>query len=184
MSSVFFWEPTGINGLLCFCPRPFFDDRGAFFTLWSEEILQQAGVRTPFVQDNCSLSRKGVLRGLHFQEPPQAKLVWAASGAVFDVAVDLRPGSPTFGRHFSAVLDGASHRTLYLPEGFAHGFLALEENTVFCYKCSAYYAPDGQRGVCWNDPALDIPWPFAPTLLSEKDAALPTLGQLKQAAKE
>ena len=175
MTALFFEEPTGIEGLVCLRCQSFADERGSFTTTYARDSLGAFGIHADFVQDNYSISKKGVLRGLHYQTPPQAKLVQVVQGAAFDVAVDLRRDSPTFGRHFSVLLDPIDRRMLFLPEGFAHGFLSLADDTVFCYKCSAYYAPDGQRGIAWNDPDLDIDWPFAPLFLSEKDAALPRL---------
>ncbi len=175
-------------------PRVFGDARGFFVESFrAAQYAQALGVREEdFVQDNLSRSAKGVLRGLHFQKAPhaQGKLVGVLAGAVFDVAVDVRPDSPTYGKHVSITLtppryDAASNtwtwRQFWIPAGFAHGFLALEDNTLFAYKCAhSYYAPASDAGVRWNDPALAIPWPYkeygiAQPLLSDKDAALPLL---------
>jgi dTDP-4-dehydrorhamnose 3,5-epimerase len=141
----------------------------------------EAGLPTRWLQDNRSRSRKHVLRGLHFQSTvPQGKLVWVVSGEAFDVAVDVRRGSPTFGKWFGTILRGGSPMTIYIPPGFAHGLLALADDTEVAYKCDALYDPSGDRGVRWDDPALGIEWPVDSPLLSEKDRALPTLAELEQ----
>lgn len=159
------------------------DHRGFFSEIFSERVLHDAGIRRHWVQDNHSLSRaKGTLRGLHFQMPPhaQAKLVRVARGAILDVAVDLRPGSASFGRHVAAVLDATDGAQLYVPEGFAHGFCTLQPETEITYKVSAYYAPSHDRGLAWDDPGLGIDWPgFAdPALMSARDHAWPGLADL------
>lgn len=156
------------------------DHRGFFSEVFSERVLRAAGIEVAMVQDNHSLSRRrGTVRGLHFQVPPhaQAKLVRVVRGAILDVAVDLRDGSPSFGRHVAAVLDAGSGCQIFIPEGFAHGFCTLEPDTEIVYKVSAYYAPSHDRGVRWNDPALGIDWPdFADeALMSARDRALPML---------
>lgn len=131
---------------------------------------------TPLVQDNMSRSVQGVLRGLHFQWPqPQAKLVYVLEGEIVDLAVDVRAGSPTFGRSLAVVLTAESKRQIYIPEGFAHGFCVVSPTATVAYKCSTYYAPQYDRGVCWNDPQLAIDWPVKQPTLSEKDAKLPLL---------
>ncbi|MGI6192559.1 MAG: dTDP-4-dehydrorhamnose 3,5-epimerase [Christensenellales bacterium] len=172
------FENTHLFGVVIITPQLFRDERGSFSEIFRMDEFAKNGIPRTFAQENCSLSQKGVLRGLHFQDPPQGKLVWVAHGEAFDVAVDIRPGSPTFGKHVSLILSGRDRRMLYIPEGFAHGFLALSEDTVFCYKCTAYYAPMAQRGIRWDDPALSIEWPSYPRYLSEKDASLPTLREL------
>lgn len=164
-------------------PRRHADARGVFAETYSTRALRMAGLTTIFVQDNHSVShRKGTVRGLHFQIPPhaQAKLVRVVRGAILDVAVDLRHGSPTFGRHVAAVLTAADWSTLFIPEGFAHGFCTLEDDTEVVYKASAHYAPTHDRGVLWKDPALGIDWPVAEdaAILSEKDRVLPPLAAL------
>lgn len=166
-------EKTFIEGLLVIQPRVFEDARGYFFESFNEKLLAEAGVTTHFVQDNQSLSQKGVLRGLHFQAPPhaQAKLVRVISGAVLDIAVDIRKGSPTYGKHYSIELNGRNKTMFYIPAGFAHGFATLEDHTVFSYKCSAYYNKDSEGTLLWNDPELEIDWNLFAPLLSEKDKA-------------
>lgn len=166
--------PTALEGLVRLRPKVFTDDRGCFMETFNADAFAEAtGIRTPFVQDNESRSRAGVLRGLHLQAAPhaQAKLVRVAAGAVLDVCVDLRKGSPTFGKHVSVRLDTANNDMLYIPAGMAHGFLALEDNTVFAYKCSAYYAPQAERTLLWNDPDLGIDWGIQAPIVSEKDRA-------------
>ena len=168
---------TGIEGLLIIEPRVFGDERGYFFESYSERDFTQAVGPVKFVQDNESKSRYGVLRGLHFQKEPyaQAKLVRVVSGAVLDVAVDLRKGSPTFGRHFSVELTGENHRQFFIPKGFAHGFCVLSKEVVFQYKCDEFYHPEAEGGIAWNDPDLAIDWrlPASDLILSPKDQKHP-----------
>ena len=163
-------------------PQIFEDARGFFYEAYRKDLLAQEGIREEFVQDNFSRSSKGVLRGLHFQEPPraQAKLVQVLRGRVFDVAVDLRKGSKTFGKHVTATLSGENKNMIYIPKGFAHGFLVLEDDTEFFYKASDFYSPVHEKGICWNDPELGIRWPKldTPYLLSDKDKKFPVLNQL------
>lgn len=169
---------TDIEGPLIIEPRVFLDKRGYFFESFSlREFTAQAGP-VKFVQDNESYSaRRGVLRGLHFQKgkAAQAKLLRVVRGSVLDVAVDIRPGSPTRGRYVSAVLSGENKRQFFIPRGFAHGFLVLEDDTVFQYKCDNYYAPEAEGSYRWNDPTLAIDWGVLPDelILSEKDAQAP-----------
>ena len=152
------------------------DGRGYFLETYRAQRYAEQGLPDTFVQDNLSFSRKGVLRGLHYQlGRPQGKLVWVLQGEVFDVAVDIRRGSPTFGRWVSATLSSADHRQLYVPEGFAHGFCVLSETALFTYKCTDYYAPEEERGIRWDDPALGIDWPVAEPIVSDKDRAYPAL---------
>ncbi len=137
------------------------------------------GIDAAFVQDNVSISRHGVLRGLHFQHPrAQAKLVQAVRGEVFDVAVDVRVGSPTFGRAAWTTLSETNHRQLFIPSGFAHGFVVTSDEAIVSYKCSEYYSPGAEHAIRWNDPALAIPWPVAAPILSPKDAAAPLLSAI------
>jgi dTDP-4-dehydrorhamnose 3,5-epimerase len=160
-----------IPDVLLFEPRVFTDTRGRFLELWNAERYPALGLTTSFVQDNMSVSGAGVLRGLHFQNPhAQGKLVTVVRGAAFDVAVDIRVGSPTFGKFVTALISAENARQLYIPPGFAHGFLSLEDQTTFMYKCTAPYAPHAERTLLWNDPALGISWPHDGPVLSEKDA--------------
>ncbi|GAB4480660.1 MAG: dTDP-4-dehydrorhamnose 3,5-epimerase [Erythrobacter tepidarius] len=164
---------TAIPGVLIIEPRVFGDARGFFMETWNAAGFAAAGLDLAFVQDNHSRSQKGVLRGLHFQNPgPQGKLVRVANGAVFDVAVDLRASSPTFGQWVGVELSAANKRMLWVPEGFAHGFLTLADDTDFLYKCTAPYAPQSEHTLAWNDPAVGIAWPLngIDPLISEKDA--------------
>jgi dTDP-4-dehydrorhamnose 3,5-epimerase len=165
---------TGIPGPLIIEPSVFGDERGFFMETWNEASFAMAGLKLTFVQDNHSRSQKGVLRGLHFQNPaPQGKLVRVARGAVFDVAVDLRASSPNFGQWVGVELSANNKRMMWVPEGFAHGFLTLEDNTDFLYKCTAPYAPQAEHTLAWDDPAVGIEWPLdgATPTLSAKDAA-------------
>lgn len=166
---------TELNGLLLIKPKVFEDNRGYFFEPYNKKVFENAGVKTDFVQDNQSLSGKNVLRGLHFQAPPfaQGKLVRVISGAVVDVAVDIRKNSPTYGKHYSVELNESNKWMLYLPEGFAHGFVTLTDNTIFAYKCTNYYNKESEGCVLWNDPDLNIQWGISYPILSEKD----TIGQ-------
>ena len=165
--------PTDIPDVLVIEPRVFGDARGFFMEMWNVGSFAAAGLDLTFVQDNHSRSQKGVLRGLHFQNPgPQGKLVRVTKGAVFDVAVDLRKSSPTFGQWVGVELSAENKRMFWVPEGFAHGFLTLADDTDFLYKCTAPYAPQSEHTLAWDDPAVGIEWPklgMAP-IISEKDA--------------
>ena len=160
-------------------PTIFPDERGFFFESYREEWMQQIGVTHTFVQDNQSFSKKGVVRGLHFQRAPhaQAKLVRVVQGSVLDVVVDLRKAEPTFGKSFVLELSAKKNNQLYIPAGFAHGLAALEDS-VFFYKCSARYDKESDGGIFWNDPALNIEWPFQSPIVSAKDQQFPTLQEL------
>jgi len=170
-----------IDSLLEFRPRIFGDDRGAFFESFSARTMAGLGLpHLDWVQDNQSSSKAGTVRGLHFQRPPhaQAKLVRVAQGRALDVVVDLRRHSPTYGQHVTVELSAALGNVFFVPIGFAHGFVALEDDTLFLYKCTDYYAPAAEGGLCWNDPALGIDWQLpSPALVSPKDALLPTLAE-------
>ncbi|MCX7123518.1 MAG: dTDP-4-dehydrorhamnose 3,5-epimerase [Gammaproteobacteria bacterium] len=170
---------TGLAGLLLIKPKAFGDSRGYFMESYQEQRYQDAGITTHFVQDNVSRSQKGVLRGLHFQtEHAQDKLVMVSRGQVFDVAVDIRTGSPTFGQSYGVILNDQNHWQLYVPKGFAHGFYVMENDTDFCYKCSDYYHPEFETGILWSDPDLKIDWPLDPNItpiISTKDQLLPQL---------
>jgi dTDP-4-dehydrorhamnose 3,5-epimerase len=172
----FIFKPCSIEGLCEIHPKVFGDDRGYFFEVWSERDFTVAGLSMTFVQDNQSRSSRGVLRGLHFQKThPQGKLVRAIAGEVFDVAVDMRPGSPSRGKWHGVVLSGETRNQFYIPPGFAHGFLVLSETAVFAYKCTDFYHPEDEGGIVWNDSAVNIAWPDLGMeyLLSEKDKKLP-----------
>ncbi len=162
-----------IPGLLVIEPRVFIDERGVFYeTFHEEKFLAAAGLKSiHFYQDNESISKKNVLRGLHFQQPPfaQGKLVRVVQGKVIDIAVDLRKGSPTYGKHFSVELSSENKKQFWIPEGFAHGFVALEENTIFNYKCTNYYNPESERTIQWDDVDLKIDWQVSQPIISEKD---------------
>ena len=169
---------TDIDGVVIFEPRAFTDDRGTFMETYHRGRYADNGVGE-FCQDNVSISRQGTLRGLHYQHPRgQAKLVQVLQGEVVDVAVDIRRGSPTYGRSVTAVLSEANHRQIFIPEGFAHGFCVTSESALFVYKCSQFYAPDCEGGVLWCDPDLAIPWPVNAPLLSPKDQRLPRLADI------
>lgn len=160
-------------------PKVFEDPRGFFLETFNHEKYKAAGLPTAFVQDNWSRSSKGILRGLHFQHPfDQGKLVWVTRGAVFDVAVDVRKGSPTFGKWFGLELSEANKKQLWIPPGFAHGFCVLSDVADFLYKCTQAYAPGCEHSIAWNDPDIGIGWPTKDPMLSKKDAAAPRLRDL------
>ena len=173
---------TEIEGLIIIEPRIFKDARGYFFESFSQREFEEKICQTTFVQDNESYSCYGVVRGLHFQQAPfsQAKLVRVVKGAVLDVAVDILEGSPTYGKHVAIELTDDNHRQLFIPRGFAHGFSVLSDEVIFQYKCDNYYAPQSERGITWNDPALNIDWriPADKIILSEKDTKYPLLKDL------
>lgn len=174
--------PTAIPDVKVIIPRVFRDARGFFVETYNAQRYKDAGILADFVQDNESFSARGVMRGLHWQAAPytQAKLVRVIHGAVWDVVVDIRKGSPTFGQSVSAVLTGENGHQLFIPRGFAHGFVVLEDRTLFAYKCDHFYHPEAERGLHFHDPALGIAWPEmeeAP-ILSEKDRVLPLLADI------
>jgi len=175
---------TDIEGLAVIEPRIFKDPRGYFFESFSERDFAEQVAPVKFVQDNESKSSYGVIRGLHFQKPPyaQAKLVRVVKGKVLDVAVDLRVGSPTYGKHYAVELSEDNHRQFFIPRGFAHGFSVLSEEVIFQYKCDNYYAPQSEGSVIWNDPDLGIDWgvPVEKAVLSEKDNRNPRLKDLEK----
>jgi dTDP-4-dehydrorhamnose 3,5-epimerase len=170
---------TKIAGLVEIFPRVFSDDRGVFFESFNKQAFEKHGLPVDFVQDNQSFSKKGVVRGLHFQKAPyaQGKLVRVISGRVLDVAVDIRPGSPTFGKYEIFELRSDINNFAYVPEGFAHGFVALED-TIFSYKCTNIYNKESESGILWNDPDLGIDWGVTDPIVSEKDEILPTFKSL------
>ena len=172
-------EPTPLPGVLIVEPDVFGDSRGFFFETWRESRYRAAGIDVGFCQDNLSRSARGVLRGLHLQQPSaQAKLVWVLEGEVFDVAVDVRVGSPNFGGWFGAALSFENKRQLFLPEGFAHGFCVISDHALFAYKCSRDYAADDELSVLWNDPEIGVDWPVGDPLLSDKDRSAPRLSEI------
>ena len=169
---------TPIDGLLTIEPKIFADPRGMFYEVYSENRYEEHGIPC-FVQDNHSISKKGVLRGLHYQvNPGQGKLVRVTRGEVFDVAVDIRKQSPTYGKWWGLSLSETNNFQLYIPIGFAHGFCVLSELAEVLYKCSDYYSPENERGILWNDPDLAIDWPVKDPILSEKDAVSPLFSEL------
>ncbi len=172
--------PTGLPGVLLVEPRVFQDSRGFFLETYHREKYAVAGIDPVFVQDNHSHSNRGTLRGLHAQrERPQAKLVRAVRGEMFDVAVDIRVGSPAFGRWAGALLSGTNYRQLYIPPGFAHGFCVLSDEVDVEYKCSDLYVPGDEIAIAWNDPEIGIEWPVPDPILSDKDRAAPRLSELR-----
>lgn len=184
-SGNFTFTPTGIEGVIIVDVKSYGDARGCFMETYKKEDFVRGGITVNFVQDNQSTSSKGVLRGLHFQKNfPQSKLVRVVEGAVFDVAVDLRSGSPTYGRWAGVELSAENRRQLFIPRGFAHGFLVLSECAVFCYKCDDVYHPTDEGGLMWNDPAIGVEWPAMKgddvfcedrIQVSEKDKQQPSL---------
>ena len=170
---------TPIAGAMIVEPQVLGDERGFFMETWRADRFAAAGIDASFVQDNHSRSAKGVLRGLHYQLPnPQGKLARVIAGAVFDVIVDLRESSASFGQWFGLELSAENKRMLWAPPGLAHGFLTLSQSADFVYKCTAFYSPADERAVRWDDPALAIAWPYAPSVISDRDRAWPTLAEL------
>ena len=171
---------TPLPGVLIIEPKVFGDHRGFFKETFQVERYKEAGIVLPFVQDNHSRSQKGVLRGLHLQKThPQGKLVSGSSGAVYDVAVDIDPNSPTFGQHVGVELTEDNHLQLWIPPGYAHGFCVLTDTADFQYKCTDLYHPEDESGLIWNDPDVNIDWPVESPNLSEKDLKLPSLRQIE-----
>ncbi len=162
---------TELKGLYIIEPKVFEDPRGYFFESYNLKEFQEKGLDLKFVQDNQSKSQKGVLRGLHFQNPPfaQGKLIQVIKGSVLDVSVDIRKDSPTYGKHFSMVLSEQNKKMLYISEGFAHGFLTLDDETIFSYKCTNFYNPAAESSILWNDENLNIDWGINDPIISEKD---------------
>jgi dTDP-4-dehydrorhamnose 3,5-epimerase len=175
---------AGLPGVLLVEPDVFGDERGFFMESYNRRRYAEQGLDAEFVQDNLSYSARGVLRGLHFQNPnPQGKLVSVLEGEVFDVAVDIRVGSPTFGQWTGVTLSAANKRQFYVPEGFAHGFLVTSEAALFAYKCTDFYNPAAEGGALWNDPEVGVDWPVEEPVLSEKDRNAPTLRELAAAGR-
>jgi dTDP-4-dehydrorhamnose 3,5-epimerase len=173
------FEPTRLPEVVLIKPRVFGDARGFFFETWQQRTFSEAGLNASFVQDNHSHSTRYTLRGLHFQiRQPQGKLVRVTRGEAYDVVVDIRRSSPRFGQWVGAVLSDSNHHLLWVPPGFAHGYLALSDTVDFIYKCTDFYSPQDERSIRWDDPALAVKWPFPPgtaPVLSSKDAAAPLL---------
>jgi dTDP-4-dehydrorhamnose 3,5-epimerase len=168
-------KKTSIEGLLLIEPKIWKDDRGYFFESFRKDIFEKEGLNIDFIQDNQSLSHKGTVRGLHFQNLPyeQGKLVRVIKGKVLDVVVDIRKNSPTYGQKYSIELSEENQLQLWIPPGFAHGFSTLEDHTIFCYKCTNYYHKASEGGLRWNDPSLNIDWKVSTPIVSEKDSSLP-----------
>lgn len=173
----FIFEPLPLSGLIKIQATGYPDDRGIFVEIFKESMFKEAGLVHSYVQDNYSHSKKNVLRGLHYQQHPasQAKLIRCLQGEIFDVAVDIRKSSPTYGRWFGLKLTGDEYTMLHIPAGFAHGFIVRSETADILYKCSAEYSPADERGICWNDPVLNIHWNCPDPIVSKKDGALPLL---------
>jgi len=167
---------TPIAGIQIIEPQVFSDARGYFFESYQKEKFKKSGIEAEFIQDNESLSQKNTVRGLHFQAPPfaQGKLVRVIQGRVYDVCVDIRKNSPTYGKHFGIELSAQNHLMLWIPVGFAHGFSVLEDNTIFVYKCTEVYHKESEGGILWNDATLNIDWKVSEPIVSEKDRNLPT----------
>jgi dTDP-4-dehydrorhamnose 3,5-epimerase len=174
---------TGFKGLKIFEPRVFADSRGYFFESFNKQVFDEAGIHSDFVQDNESKSQRGVLRGLHYQLDPmaQAKLIRVVEGEVLDVVVDIRVGSPTYGKSFSLVVSAENKKQLYIPRGFAHGFLVLSDTCIFQYKCDNYYSKESEGGIHFSDPELNIEWGFdlSQAIVSDKDKILPPFKDCK-----
>lgn len=170
-------KEINIQGPLVLQPRVFYDERGYFFESYNKELFEKLGIQPAFLQDNQSLSQQGAVRGLHFQAPPfaQGKLVRVVQGAVYDVIVDIRRESPTYGQHFGIELTAENFSMLWIPPGFAHGFSTLRDQTIFQYKCTNVYNKESEGGVLWNDPVLGIDWKIEEPILSPKDLVLPIL---------
>ena len=166
-----------IPDLKIITPQLFSDQRGVFFETYKKSLFDEQNIKVTFVQENRSVSRKKVMRGLHYQKEPKAqgKLVSVQTGKIFDVAIDIRKNSPTFGKHKSIVLDGETGTMFWIPPGFAHGFLSLEDHTTVTYKTTDEYSPNHERGIFWNDPDLGIKWPYLDVIVNERDSKFPLL---------
>lgn len=170
---------TTLEGILIIEPEIFTDNRGYFMEIYQADRFHDAGFQEPFVQDNLSFSTKGTLRGLHFQiQRPQAKLVQAVTGEIFDVVVDIRPASKTFGQWAGILISQQNKRQVFIPAGFAHGFCVLSPTAHFLYKCTKFYNPDDEGGIIWSDPLIGIEWPIREPIISEKDRRYPPLSEL------
>ena len=173
-------KETKLPGVLILEPKVFPDDRGYFLETWNSTRYEQVGIPGLFVQDNISFSKKGILRGLHFQYPQsQGKLIQVLSGEVMDIIVDIRVGSPTYSQWIGEVISESNHRQIYVPPGFAHGYCVTSETALFSYKCTDFYNPATEHGIIWNDPDIRIEWPIAQPVLSPKDEAYSRLKDLR-----
>lgn len=171
--------PTPLTGVVVIEPKVFEDARGFFMETHQQQRYREAGIDRVFVQDNISFSKRRTLRGLHYQLPKaQAKLVQVITGEIFDVAVDIRKSSPTFGKWTGVCLSADNHRQIFIPEGFAHGFCVLSDTSHVLYKCTAFYSPRDEKGILWSDPRIGIEWPIKSAVLSEKDRVYPLLSDL------
>ena len=171
--------PTDLDGVIMLEPDVFGDHRGFFLESYHKQRYSEVGIKETFVQDNLSFSTSNTLRGLHYQHPQgQAKLVQVLEGEIYDVAVDIRYGSPSFGRWTGALLSSENRRQFFIPKGYAHGFCVLSDTALFHYKCSGYYAPQHEGGICWDDPGLGIDWPVNSPTLSERDLNFQRLGDI------
>ena len=172
-------QPTALPEVLLIEPRLFGDERGHFLETYHGQRYRDSSVSATFVQDNLSHSHRGVVRGLHYQwGHPQGKLIMVVQGEIFDVAVDIRQGSPSFGRWVGVTLSARDYQQLYIPEGFAHGFCVTSDSATVCYKCTDFYVPQDDRGIRWDDPTLAISWPITEAILSDKDRSLPPLTEV------
>ena len=175
------FESTAISGVMKIYPKIHKDNRGYFFESFKENEFVDNNLEVSFVQDNQAKSSKGVLRGLHYQlNYPQGKLAWVTLGKVFDVAVDIRRGSPTFGQTITTLLDDKSHMRFYVPPGFAHGYYVLSEKAIFNYKCTDFYHPEDEYGIKWNDPSINIEWGEGDKVISNKDARHSNLNEINE----
>jgi dTDP-4-dehydrorhamnose 3,5-epimerase len=179
-------KETGIEGLLVLCPRVFRDERGYFFEAFNDEVYKKAGLNFNFVQDNISKSKKNTIRGLHYQkgEMAQGKLCQVVFGKVLDVAVDIRYGSPTFGRHYSVELSEENHLQIWMSPGFAHGFAVLSDEAIFSYKCTQLYSREHESAILYNDPELGINWRVTDPVVSEKDLNAPLFSEYRKNGKK
>jgi len=177
----FSFRPLDIPDVILVEPKSFEDSRGYFLENFHEKFFQDNKITSKFIQDNISFSKKNILRGLHFQLNPkaQAKLVSVINGEIFDVAVDIRKNSPTYGKWVGATLSGKNHKSLFIPEGFAHGFCVLSDEAYVMYKTSKFYSPELEKGIAWNDPSIGISWPVNEPILSEKDLNLSLLSNVE-----
>jgi len=176
----FSFQPLSISDVIMIEPVSYDDERGYFYENFRQSFFEENNIQTKFIQDNVSYSKKNVLRGLHFQKNPQtqAKFVSIVCGEIFDVAVDLRPASSTYGKWVGEKLSELNHKSLYIPEGFAHGFCVLSDEAYVLYKTSTYYSPEYESGIIWNDPSIGISWPIKTPILSKKDLELPPLSEI------